>query len=194
MALVLLAATANAEFRWGPTAGLNVSNFYFKQNLLYSNQVVGPNVGVMGELMFPGIGFGMDFGLKYQMHGGKLMLGEFPVWQDDYGNETSWIHTLQIPISLRFKYTNLYGIERTIAPFAYAGPVFSFTLGHNKLEALEYSGGQVGVQVGLGGELWERLQVMAGYYWGLTYEIRTVKLDNISARPQGWQVNLCWLF
>lgn len=190
-----MAVAASAEFRWGPTAGINISTYNFKQDLIEVDQSVGGSVGVMGELMFPGIGFGIDFGLNYNLHGAKLHLGDKYVWSSDgYGTEQSYLHTLEIPINLRFKYTNLNGIERKIAPFVYAGPVFSIIAGHNNLEALDYSGGSVMIQCGLGAEVFEHFQVSAGYCWGMTYETRTVKLENFSSKSQGWRVNFTYLF
>lgn len=192
---MLMAVAASAEFRWGPTAGINISTYNFKQDLIEVDQSVGGSVGVMGELMFPGIGFGIDFGLNYNLHGAKLHLGDKYVWSSDgYGTEQSYLHTLEIPINLRFKYTNLNGIERKIAPFVYAGPVFSIIAGHNNLEALDYSGGSVMIQCGLGAEVFEHFQVSAGYCWGMTYETRTVKLENFSSKSQGWRVNFTYLF
>ena len=182
LAIILLAVsalTASAEFRWGPQVGYNYSDFYWKQDLVSSKGTSGFQAGLVGEVMIPGIGFGIDFGLLYNMHGGKVDFGERPVWSTDgYGNESVWLHQLSVPLHLRFKYTRFGGLERTIAPFAYAGPEFNFTLGHGGNAPLEYPAGSVGVQVGLGAELFQRLQVSLSYTWGLTYEIRTIKLDN----------------
>lgn len=192
---LFVSVAASADYRWGPTAGANISTYNFKQDLIGVDQSVGGSVGVMGELMFPGIGFGIDFGVNYNLHGAKLHLGDQNVWASDgYGVEQSYLHTIEIPVSLRFKYTNLNGIERKIAPFVYAGPVFSLIVGHNELEALEYSGGSVMLQCGLGMELFEHFQISGGYNWGMTYEVRTVKLDNFSARSQGWRINVAYLF
>ena len=70
--ILLLAAFGPAliawgEFRWGPTAGIAISNLKYKQTLFKKDQQVGPQVGVMGEMMFPGLGFGIDFGAIYSM-------------------------------------------------------------------------------------------------------------------------------
>lgn len=186
---------ASAEFRWGPTAGANFYNFHWRQDLIETDMQTGFNAGLMGEIMIPGIGFGIDFGLRYNMHGAKLHLGDKEVWAaSGYGTETCTLHTLQIPVNLRFKWTRMNGLEDIWAPFAYAGPLFNFTLAHSDLDALEYPGGNVGLQVGAGFELFKRVQISGGYFWGLTYEIRTRKLDNFSARPRGWNVNLTYLF
>ena len=186
---------ASAEFRWGPTVGANFTSYKYSQDLFAIDPSVGGSAGVMGELMFPGIGLGIDFGLCYNLHGSKLHLGDKKVWASDgYGVEQSWLHTIELPINLRFKYTNLNGIERMVAPFVYAGPVFSIIAGHNKLDALNYSGGSVMLQCGIGAELFENFQVSAGYYWDMTYETRTVKLEDFYSKSQGWRVGLTYLF
>lgn len=184
---------ARAEFHWGPTAGVNISTYDFKQDLLTIDNSTGYGVGVLGEMIFPGIGLGLNFGLEYQMHGASIHFGEKKIWATDgIGTETSQLHTLRIPINLRFKYTRLNGIENKFAPFVYAGPVFALTLGHNDVKPLEYSHGCFGVQCGLGFELLKRFQVSAGYYWDLTYEVRTIKLSNYSAKAQGWNFSLTY--
>ena len=186
---------ASAQFRWGLRAGTNFTKYQFKQDLIRVDQSAGFNAGVLGELMFPGIGFGIDFGLNYEMHGAKLHLGQRKIWASSgYGNEQCNVHELQIPVNLRFKYTNLNGIEKFVAPFVYGGPVFTLTVGHSNLKAIEFPTGTVMLQCGLGAEIFEHYQISAGYYWGMTYEIRTRKLDNFSARPQGWLIGAAYLF
>ncbi|MBP3298512.1 MAG: PorT family protein [Muribaculaceae bacterium] len=193
--LACAALTASAQFRWAAVAGFNYEKYHFKQDLIQVDPSPGFSVGIMGELMFPGIGFGMDFGLNYQMHGSRLHLGDRLIWASDgYGTEQSTMHLIQIPVNLRFKYTRLDGIEQKIAPFAFVGPVFNINVGHNDLPALEYSGGSVGLQFGIGAELFRRFQISGGYYWDFTYEARTVKLENFSQRPEGWQVKVAYLF
>lgn len=192
---LIITVSASAEFRWGPTAGINVSTLHWKQDLVTTKTLAGVNVGAMGEIMIPGIGFGVDFALKYAMHGAKVNFGEKHVWAvDGYGNENVFIHTLQIPLNLRFKWTRLNGFERWAAPFAYAGPVFTFNLATSNLDCIEHPEGSFGLQCGVGGEFFEHLQFSVGYLWGLSYDVRTVKLDNFSASNRGWQINFAWLF
>lgn len=193
--LIGIVFPSSAELRIGPTAGINISDFHFKQKLVSTHQGIGAGGGLLAEFMIPGIGFGVDFGLKYNAHSSRLDLGQYEVWAvDDFKDPKVWMHNIQIPVNLRFKYTRLQGVERYVAPFVYAGPVFDIMVGHNDCQALEYSGGYVSLQCGLGAELFRKFQISAGYYWGMTYEIRTVKLDNYSARPQGWVVNMAYLF
>ena len=195
IAVIAVALIASAEFRWGPTVGTNISTFFWKQKLLTTGTRAGMQAGVAGEIMIPGIGFGLDIGLRYNLHGAHCNFGDFKVWNSTgIGNQNVWMHTLEIPLNLKFKWTRLQGFERYLAPFAYGGPVFSFDIATNSQPALEHPAGFVSMQCGLGAEIYEHFQLSAGYYWGISYEIRTVKLDNYSARPRGWTINLTYLF
>lgn len=193
----LVTLSASAEFRCGPMIGVNGSSLFWKQDLVTTRYRIGGSAGILGELMIPGIGFGVDIGLRYQLNGAKVNFGERPIWSgapDFMGNQDVWFHTIQIPLNLRFKWTRMDGLERIVAPFVYAGPVFTFNVATNNVPVIEKPGGTVDIQIGGGAELWEHLQISGGYYWGVSYQTRTIKLDNFSARPQGWFVNAAWLF
>ena len=73
LAILWLAPAAKAEFRWGPTAGAVFSNLQFKQDLMEVNGATGAAAGVVGEMMFPGIGFGIDISALYSMQGLSLI-------------------------------------------------------------------------------------------------------------------------
>lgn len=189
------AFAAKGEFRWGPTAGVDFTNLIFKQDLIQVDKTVGPTLGVQGEMMFPGIGFGIDIGAMYSMQGARLHLGDKRIWAvDGYGTERSYLHTLSIPVNLRFKWTRMNGIEDYVAPFVFGGPVINFTVAHNKLKAMEYAGGSIGVQAGLGVELWKRWQLQAAHVWGMTYALKAVKLQDYSARERYWTVRATYFF
>ena len=152
--LVGVACGARAEFRWGPTLGAGFTTLKFKQDLIKVDNTVGPMAGVQGEMMFPGIGFGIDIGAMYSMQGARLHL----------------------------------------APYIFGGPVFDFTIGHSKLDAMEYAGGSVGLQAGFGVELFKRWQIQGSHVWGMTYALKAVKLQDFSAREDYWTVRLTYLF
>lgn len=198
LAILLLCTVtfgASAAFRWGPTVGLNVSQFYWKQKLVRSDQLAGFNAGVMGELMIPGIGFGIDMALKYDMRGAKVHWDDQVVWASEgLGTQNLYFHTLSLPVNLRFKWTRMNGFENYLAPIVFVGPTFNFNLSHSKNEAIECPGASVGLQTGLGVEIFKRYQVTAGYMWGLSYDFRTVQLDNFSAHASNWFVNFAVLF
>lgn len=188
-----VAPKTSAQFRYGPTVGLDVTSLKFKQDLFQVDQSLGYQGGLQCEVMIPGIGFGIDFGLLYTQRGATLHLGDKPVWAE-YGTRRSYLHYLEIPVDLRFKWTRMQGLEDYIAPFVFGGPTFSFLVAHNDIQALNYAGGDVGLQVGLGLEIMKKLQVQACHQWGMTYAMKTKLLDNLSAQNRTWSVRLVYLF
>lgn len=185
---------ASAELRWGPTASLNFNTFRWKEPLLNTKMRTCFDAGIMTEVMIPGIGFGVDAGITYGMRSGKVNFGQWELWRDEnLGDETVTIHTVNIPVHLRFKYTRLEGLEEVIAPLAFAGPVFQFNVAGN-CNALEQPFGTVALDFGIGCELWQKFQVSFGYLWGVSYTTRTKKLDNLSARNDGFRLNFACFF
>lgn len=80
MASLSGAPEAAAQFRYGPSAGVNFNTLKFKQDLFTIDSQVGPAAGIVGEMMFPGIGIGIDLGLLYQLRSSKLHMGEREMW------------------------------------------------------------------------------------------------------------------
>lgn len=193
---LLTASEAAAEFRYGPIVGGNVSTLRFKQdNIWKARSSFGATAGVMGELMFPGIGFGIDIGLQYDMRGAKLNIGDFPMWADDYSsNEMVRLHYINLPLHLRYKYTNMNGFEDYLAPFAYAGPSIGFLAGHSKVDCIAYAAGELGIDFGIGVELMRHWQVSFNYNWGLTYALKAKILTNYSARNSTFGIRVSYLF
>lgn len=145
--------------------------------------------------MFPGIGFGVDIGLMYNMLGAKVNLGERKIWASEgYGNERLMMHCLQIPVHLRFKYTRLNGFEEKVAPLIFGGPDFNIQIAHGKCDAIKFSGGDLGLTAGVGAELFRRWQVTGSYTWGMTYALKTKLLDDFSARNRYWTLRVAYFF
>ncbi|MBD5191303.1 MAG: PorT family protein [Barnesiella sp.] len=186
---------ASAQFRYGATAGVDLTTLNFKQDLISIDQSVGYQAGLQCEMMFPGIGFGIDFGLLYQQRGATLNLGEKLVWSSlGYGKERLYLHDVIIPIDLRFKWTRMDGFEDYLAPYVFGGPVIAFTVAHNNLDAMSNAGGNLGVQVGLGAEIFKKWQIQGSYMWGMTYSTKTKLLDDFSARDRVWSVRVIRYF
>lgn len=195
MAALLLPLSSNAQFRRSVVAGVNINNLVFKQDLVGVSSMVGAQAGVEGELMFPGIGFGLSFGLMYKQLGGQVNLGEKKIWASEgYGNEKLYLHNITIPLHLRFKWTRLNGFEDTLAPLIFGGPEFSILAGHSKCDAIKWAGGDLGLTAGIGAEIFKKWQVTASYTWGMTYSLKTKLLDDYSARQRHWAVRVAYFF
>ena len=202
LAVIAAILPAAAQFRYAPVVGVAISDLKFKQDLFPVGKTVGAQVGVIGEMMFPGIGFGLDLGLLYNQMGAKTDLGSREIWQvDGIGDERLTLHTIQIPIHLRFKWTRMNGFEEYFAPFVYGGPDFGINVAHSKIKGnpgvsnpYKFAGGDLGVTAGGGFELYKRWQVSLQYTWGMTYLVKTRKLDNLSARNRQWAVRVSYFF
>jgi len=193
----LCSFSAGAEFRYGPVAGVNISDLHFTQDFFNVDKSVGYSVGVMGELMFPGIGFGIDLGLMYDQRGATMNLGQGNnvLWQSQgYGVARSYLHYLNIPLHLRFKYTRLNGFEDTLAPFIYAGPSIGFLVGHNKIDCMDYATGEVGVDMGIGAEIIRKWQVSLSFNLGFTQAFKDRTLTDFEAYNRTWAVRVAYLF
>ena len=192
---VMCGMTANAQMRYGITGGVSINNLKFSQDLIQVDREVGFSAGGVAEYMFPGIGFAIDFGLLYSQRGATLHLGEKKVWASDGFNlERSYLHCVEIPINLRFKFHRLNGFEDYLAPFLFAGPSITFLAGHNDISALDYNGAEVGLQVGAGVELFKNFQLSGCRNWGMTNTLQTKKLDNFYARNRSWNIRLAYFF
>ena len=189
------AGHASAQFRWGATAGININDFKFKQSgILTVDKGIGESAGINGEMMFPGIGFGIDIGLRYEQLGATFNLGDFPLWSDYSTKERIYIHNIQIPFNLKFKYTRFQGFEDYLAPFVYGGPVFNIQAAHSQCDAIKFSGGDLGLTVGGGAEIFKRWQISASYTWGMTYALKANILTDYSARNRYWDVRVTYYF
>lgn len=197
LSIILLSVfgAAKAQFRYGPVVGVTLNSLVFKQDLVDVTQQVGYMAGIQGELMFPGIGVGIDLGLFYNQQGAMVKLGQKEIWASEgYGSERVYLHNIQIPVHFRFKYTRLNGIEDKIAPIVFGGPEFNIQVAHGRCDAFKYSGGDLGLTAGVGAELFRRWQVTGSYTWGMSYALKTKLLDDFSAQSRQWTVKVAYFF
>lgn len=195
-AIIIGAFNASAQFRYGVMVGGNMTDLNFKQDIASVDKSVGYSAGIVTEMMFPGIGFGIDFGLYYEQRGATLGLNDWKLWQDQ-GITTPqrvYLHYAVLPIHLRFKYTNLNGFEDTLAPFVFAGPSIGFLVGHSKLDCFQFPFGEFGIDFGIGAEIKRKWQVSVSYNMGFTYAMKDKTLTNYSARNNTLSVRAAYFF
>lgn len=192
-----LSSVAQPVRRWGITVGGNYNEIHFKQSDLFeSDRMFGPSIGVTGDMMIPGVGFGIDASILYTMRQGRLHLGDRRVWESlGLGNEVARQHYIDVPLNLKFRYSRLGGLESTLMPFIYAGPTFSFLVGHNKVgDALKYTGVNVLLHAGIGVELFNKVQVSGGYSFSVGQNLGTKLLDDNVAKHRTWFVQATYFF
>ncbi|MCM1337164.1 MAG: PorT family protein [Candidatus Amulumruptor caecigallinarius] len=193
--LTTLTPSAASQMRWGATAGVLLTDLHFKQSLVGVSSVPGFAAGISGEMMFPGVGFGIDLGAQYEMRGAEVKLGEKRIWASQgYGDTRFYLHYLNIPLHLRFKYTRLGGFEDILAPLVYVGPSFGFMLGHSDIDAFSFPLGEIGLNFGIGAEIKKRWQVTVEYNLGMTYCTKDRILTDYSAQNREWKLAATYFF
>ena len=192
--VIAAAATGQTTSRWGITAGATINEVHFKQSdIVPSKRAMGPQLGVTGEMNFSGIGFGVEGSLLYTLKQGKVNYGDRTVWSTlGAGNETVSMHYLDVPLHLKFKFNRLGGAESTIMPMAFVGPQFSFLMHGNHGELNKYSPVSVYLDMGIGCELMERVQLRGGYNFSVGQSFHTKVLDDNVAKNRTWYFNLTW--
>lgn len=188
------AASGQTTSRWGITAGATINEVHFKQHdIVPSKRAVGPQLGVTGEMNFSGIGFGVEGSLLYTLKQGKVNYGERTVWESQgFGDEMVSMHYLDVPLHLKFKYNRLGGAESTIMPMVFVGPQFSFLMHGNHGNINKYSPVSVYLDMGLGCELMERVQLRGGYNFSIGQSFHTKMLDENVAKNRTWYFNVTW--
>ena len=194
MLLGMAGAMAQTTSRWGVTAGANINTVHFKQqDILDTRTMWGPQVGVTGEMNFSGIGFGVEGALLYSLKQGKINYGARQAWSTQgVGEETVAMHYIDVPLHLKFKYNRLNGFESTIMPMLYAGPQFSFLPYANHRDLNSYPPVNVYLDMGVGCEIRERLQLRAGYNFSIGQSLHTKLLDENVAKNRTWYFNITW--
>ena len=194
--LAVVAAQAQTSTRWGVTAGANYNQVHFKQSdIMPVDRAFGPTVGLTGELNIQGIGFGLDASLLYSMRGSKLHYGDYKVWSSlGLGDETVRMHTIDVPINLKFRWHKMNGFENTLMPFVAAGPTFSFLVGKNLPDANRYKTVSVVLHFGAGIELFRHLQLQGGYNFSVGETLRTRLLDDNIAKNRYWSLTATYFF
>lgn len=195
--LCSLLAQAQPVRRWGITASGNYNEIHFKQpDIFASDRMFGGSLGITGDMMIPGVGFGIDGSIMYTLRQGRLHLGDKKAWSSQgLGTEVASQHYIDVPLNLKFRYSKLGGLESTIMPFVYAGPTFSFLVGHNKVnDALRYTTVNVLLHAGIGVELFERVQISGGYSFSVGQNLGTKILDDHVAKHRTWFVQATYFF
>ncbi len=196
LGFVALTGQAQTDTRWGITAGANYNEIHFKQSdIMPVDRAFGPTVGLTGEMNIQGIGFGLDASLLYSMRGSKLHYGDYKIWSSlGLGTETVSMHTIDVPINLKFRWHKMNGFENTLMPFVAVGPTFSFLVGKNLPDVNQYKTVSVVLHFGLGVELFRHLQIQGSYNFSVGETLRTRLLDDNIAKNRYWALTATYFF
>lgn len=196
VAIVAVAGTANAQFKFGPRVGFNVNSMHFNEKIFDSDNRTGFNAGLQAEFTVPVIGIGLDASLMYVR---RTM--EIGMSQDGGPKVSNTRHCdyFEIPINLKWK-MGIPVIGKIMKPYIFTGPSFAFLTSKRAINnAFKYKSVDTSWNVGLGLEFFSHLQIAAYYGFGLNKAIETVKVSGIDSqsidgKTHCWTVTAAWLF
>lgn len=170
---------ADAQFRFGLKAGINVSKLSFNESTLDSDNRTGFTGGLMTEFTVPLIGIGADLSALY-VHRNE---------NRDY---------IEIPLNLKYKLT-LPVVSHIVKPFITTGPSVAFLTSKKAIdEAWTNNSVDWAWNFGLGVELIRKVQIAASYGLGLTNTLHSIgKIENkstIEGKNRYWTITAAYLF
>lgn len=79
-------------------------------------------------------------------------------------------------------------------PYIYAGPSFGFLVGNNIKEQYKEKDFDLTINLGLGLELFKKVQVAAQYGWGVTEAVKYPSINDVKAKNRSWTITAAYLF
>lgn len=172
---------ANAQFKFGVKAGVNVNHMSTNLGTFDKNNAAGWTAGLMTEFQVPVIGLCFDLSVMYARLNAEKAL--------DNKN------FIQIPLNLKYKF-QLPVVSSFFTPYIFTGPSFDFKLDKKTFEDMKTKTFQAVWNVGLGIQLVKHLQIGASYGFGINNimdkvysESNPVKLHN-----NYWTITAAYLF
>lgn len=194
VALVAVAGTANAQFKFGPRVGINVNSMHFNESVFKSDNRTGFTGGLEAEFTVPVLGLGFDASVMYVRRNLEMTANSTQT--------NKHLDYLEIPINLKWKF-GLPIVGKVLKPYLFTGPSFAFLTSKRAItEAYKSKSVDTSWNVGLGLEFFSHLQVSAHYGFGLNKAIEkvpgmtSVGIDAtpIDGKTHCWTITAAYLF
>lgn len=184
---------ANAQFRFGVKAGLNMNSLHLNnlEDNFNKDNHCGYTLGVMTEFQVPIIGLAFDLSAMY-----TRMNSDLDAKVPNEENVSYNKNFLEIPLNLKYK-IGLPLVGSIITPYVFTGPSFAIKLDKNSLDAIKTKTCQVAWNVGLGVELVKHLQISGSYGFGMNNVAKftgLVNTETVKVKNNYWTVTAAWLF
>lgn len=193
-----LTIPASAQFSIGPKVGLTVNDMKLNESVFAAENRTGLTAGVTCEFTIPIVNLGFDASVMYVKRTADV-LGKTT---DANGVETMQEYEvggdyIEIPINLKWK-IGLPVVGKIVSPYIFTGPSFAFLTSKKAItEAYKNKSVDINWNIGLGLQLFKKLQVGAYYGIGINDAVEKVGVaDNTIdiKRQNGWTVTAAWLF
>ncbi len=194
VAILACSATANAQFRWGVKAGVNINSMHFNKeafnDVTSSENRAGFTGGLTTEFRMPFFGWCVDASLMYthRVNNMKSTNTELKSYNTDY---------FEIPINIKKKF-DAPGLGNVFIPYLYTGPSFGFLMSKKGVsDAWRNKSFDIAWNFGLGFELVRHLQISASYGFGMNKiaEFTGANKNTVDiGRNNCWTVTAAYLF
>lgn len=187
---------ANAQFRFGVKAGLNLNSLStsnLKSNFNKDN-AAGYTAGLMTEFQVPIIGLCFDLSAMYTRMNSEPDYHFTTTGETDVAYNKNFI---EIPINIKYKF-GLPVVGNILSPYLFTGPAFAFKLDKNTVKDIQTKTCQVAWNIGVGVELVHHLQISGSYGFGINNIVDKlpvgIETDNIKLKNNYWTVTAAYLF
>ena len=196
IAIVAISGTASAQLSFGVTAGAKINDLHFKRDAYDAPLNTGITGGLMMEYMFPNTNVGVDVSLMFLYI--KTVLYE----NANYEHKNKLEKTspfIELPVNFKWKIA-LPVARDIVKPYLSTGPCLSVTGGEQELGVQHMKNKAITIDwgVGLGVELFKKVQVGARYGFGLTNAYDTFgfkgKWTDIESRKNSWTISATYIF
>lgn len=196
MIALMGAQTANAQFRFGIKAGLNLNKLHvddWKSNLDKDNGC-GFTGGVMTEFTVPVIGLCFDASLMYT-HMSASDTFNVPTADGVETGQATSKNFFNIPVNVKYR----FGMVPVAKPFIFTGPDFAFKFG-GKNDVFKTKTFQCAWNIGIGFELFNHLQIAGSYGFGMNNVFDHIADDKIQVtddfkiKNNYWTITAAYLF
>lgn len=191
----MIGSSASAQFRLGIRGELGVNKLSANYKEMFSTENMnGFKVGPAFEFMLPVANFGIEGAILYSND--KMKVKDFSS-SNLFDDITS--HYLDVPVNLKYKVGLISPIKVFIAAgpyvnFLLAGDEFTYTDIKDKVKAKTF---QAGLNVGIGTEILNKVQLGANYRLKLTDDYSVTQPDYSDAfnnRDGLWSITAAFFF
>lgn len=196
MVAIVGISSANAQFRFGIKAGMNINKIHFSdvnKNLQPDNSC-GWNAGVMAEFTVPIVGLCFDASLLYSRMNNAISDDVDGAAKDVTDSDMTYgKNFLEIPINIKYKF-QIPVVASIIKPYLFTGPSFAFKLDKSIMDKTF----QAAWNVGVGLELFRHLQIAGSYGFGMNNVTKEVfneaNVETLKAKNNYWTISAAYLF
>ena len=193
IALIAIAGTASAQLSFGVKAGAKIDDIKFENKDFSAHNSVGLTAGLMLEFMIPSTSVGIDVSLMYSHINVKFTE---EVHENSFNIVDAGCDFIELPINFKWK-IKLPVARNIVKPYVFTGPCFSSYAGRKHLTyQIRKNGFDAYWNLGVGVELFDKVQVGANYGWGLnnTLEKYHLNWNEIESRINTWTITATYIF